>query len=107
MVSFLVTFYQLVIYIRFNVSIDLLDEHLVHKSMVYRPNILQSKQHHLVAKKPLAYEKQHFLLARFVKLDLVITEKGIHEAQVQPSSLEEGRFVGASSCPLGRLGLGW
>ena len=66
------TFYRHVIYVYFNFLSNLLDEHLIHKSLVGYSNILQSKWHDFIAKMPLACDKRSLLLVGFVKLDLIV-----------------------------------
>ena len=66
----LLAFHYHVIHVYFNISSNLLSKHLIHESLIRRPCVLQSKQHDLIAKEALAYDKRSLLLVRFVKLNL-------------------------------------
>ena len=80
MVIFPFTLYQHVVYVHFNILPNLLDEHFVHGPLIRRFCILQPKRHDLVAKKPLACDKQSILLIEFVQPDLIIARENVHEA---------------------------
>ena len=56
-VIFPLTFYQHVVYVHFNISPNLLDEHFIHEPLICWSCILQPKWHDLVVKRPLAYDK--------------------------------------------------
>ena len=62
MVILLNVFYQHVVHIDLNVSLDLMREHLVHQPLIYGSRILDSKWHYFVAEETLVSDEQSLLL---------------------------------------------
>ena len=86
MVILVQTLHQHIIHVNLDIPPNLVREHFVHQSLVRCPRVLESERHHLVAKKSLTSDKGYSLLILFVHFDLIITWKGIHEAQEPVSS---------------------
>ena len=74
-------FYQHFVDVDLDIPPDLVCEHLVHEPLIRRACVLKAEWHHFVAEEALASNEQSLLLVRFVHLDLIITRKGVHEAQ--------------------------
>ena len=81
MVVFPYAFHQHAVYINLHIPPNLVDEHLVHQSLIRRPCVFEFEWHYFVVEKSPARNRGSFFLIRFVHLDLVVTRKSIHEAQ--------------------------
>ena len=75
------TFYQHVVNVDLDISSNLMCKHLVHEPLIRCACIFEAEQHHFIAEDTLVGDERSLFLIRFVHFDLVVTKKGIHEAQ--------------------------
>ena len=93
MICSLRTFYQHVVHVYFHIAPDLIFEDLIDKSLVGGAGILQPEGHHSITVEALGGHKGSVLLVFGRHPNLVVPDKGVHEAEQSKSGRRVHQLV--------------